>query len=267
MFKSNLVVQHKAHLVELFSSVQGEGVYVGERQIFVRFYGCHLKCHYCDTPESVTAQHTHGHQPKTFRFEQTPGQRDIEDIPNPTHDTPLADLVSHLDQPKGLHHSVAITGGEPLVHKNFLETFLPILKSNGYQTYLETSGDLAKPFNTIKNHIDMVAMDMKLPSVTKDREQWIEHREFLKVCIESNTTTFVKSVMNADTNVGDIIQAVKIIKTIDSTTPFIIQPMSSFGLAQNPPSPSQLLEWQKIAKEYISDVRVIPQCHKMMGQL
>ena len=38
-----------ANLIEIFSSVQGEGKYVGCRQIFIRSAECNLNCAYCDT--------------------------------------------------------------------------------------------------------------------------------------------------------------------------------------------------------------------------
>ncbi|MEM4195978.1 MAG: 7-carboxy-7-deazaguanine synthase QueE, partial [Methanothermobacter sp.] len=42
----------KAPIMEVFSSIQGEGLLLGKRQIFIRFAGCNLNCSYCDTPES-----------------------------------------------------------------------------------------------------------------------------------------------------------------------------------------------------------------------
>ena len=41
-----------AHLVEMFSSIQGEGIHVGASTLFVRFAECDLRCRWCDTPES-----------------------------------------------------------------------------------------------------------------------------------------------------------------------------------------------------------------------
>ena len=38
-----------ANLVEIFSSIQGEGPDVGAATLFVRFGGCDLRCRWCDS--------------------------------------------------------------------------------------------------------------------------------------------------------------------------------------------------------------------------
>ena len=40
---------YKARIKEIFPSVQGEGPFVGYKQLFIRFCGCNLACSYCDT--------------------------------------------------------------------------------------------------------------------------------------------------------------------------------------------------------------------------
>ncbi|HAJ60375.1 MAG TPA: radical SAM protein, partial [Cyanobacteria bacterium UBA8543] len=38
-----------ARLSEIFSAIQGEGLNVGSRQLFIRFALCDLRCHFCDS--------------------------------------------------------------------------------------------------------------------------------------------------------------------------------------------------------------------------
>ena len=40
--KNKLDNGEQAFVSDIFSSVQGEGVYVGERHLFIRFSGCNL---------------------------------------------------------------------------------------------------------------------------------------------------------------------------------------------------------------------------------
>ena len=39
-------------ILEIFSSIKGEGPYVGERQIFIRLKDCNLDCIYCDVDKA-----------------------------------------------------------------------------------------------------------------------------------------------------------------------------------------------------------------------
>jgi organic radical activating enzyme len=45
--------ESRARVVEIFSSLQGEGPRLGERQIFARLGGCNLHCDYCDEPDTI----------------------------------------------------------------------------------------------------------------------------------------------------------------------------------------------------------------------
>lgn len=44
-------------VVEIFASIQGEGRYIGMPVMFIRFWGCNLKCTWCDTPGAVIKRH------------------------------------------------------------------------------------------------------------------------------------------------------------------------------------------------------------------
>lgn len=41
--------QHTLKISEIFASVQGEGLRMGEATLFIRLSGCNLKCPFCDT--------------------------------------------------------------------------------------------------------------------------------------------------------------------------------------------------------------------------
>ena len=40
-------------IVELFSSIDGEGIRTGKLVTFIRTYGCDLRCSYCDSMYAV----------------------------------------------------------------------------------------------------------------------------------------------------------------------------------------------------------------------
>src|SRR5437763_5063105 len=93
----------KARLVEVFSSIQGEGVLVGHRQVFVRTYGCNLRCTYCDSPETLKETPS----PARCRVETVPGSWTFHTVENPVTPERLTEIVrGYLGEP---HHSVSIT--------------------------------------------------------------------------------------------------------------------------------------------------------------
>lgn len=228
----------KAEITEIFSSVQGEGIFTGARQIFVRFKSCNIACEFCDTPtEGIVREYSAAQ---------------------------LINEIELLDEAKGPHHSVSLTGGEPLVYTEFLKVFLPLLKKAKFKSYLETNGTLPNELETVIDYIDIIAMDFKLPSSTGSRAYWKEHLEFLKVAVHKKV--FVKAVVTADTKNNDIEEAVSLIKSVNKNIPFIIQPVTPQKKTDRKVSENRLLELLDIAlKNQVENSRVMPQMHKILG--
>src|SRR5271167_2974789 len=107
-----------AKILEIFRSIQGEGKYVGASQVFVRFFECNMHCVWCDTPASIGD-----------------GKREYQEL----------DLKQVSGQVNALYdnaHSVSITGGEPLLQKDFLKSFCHGLHREGKKIYLDSNGTL-----------------------------------------------------------------------------------------------------------------------------
>ena len=220
----------KAKIAEIFVSFQGEGIYLGKEQIFIRFYGCNLNCKFCDTRLNSYQE---------YKAEE---------------------LLGKINSFKGKTNSVSLTGGEPLIQKEFLKQSLPLIKQEGYLTYLETNATLPEALREIIDYIDIIAMDFKFPSSTGLRNFWQEHEDFLKVALEKET--FVKAVICNSTDLGDLDRAVKLLSNFNRNITFILQPNSfeSGSFLMN-----KIKGFRSYALEYLSDVRLIPQMHKLVG--
>jgi organic radical activating enzyme len=254
--------QRNARIVEIFSAIQGEGLNVGTRQLFIRFALCDLRCHFCDSAHTWDA-------PTLCRIEQTPGQRDFETHPNPVPLSVLLQWVNQQNQP-GLHDSISLTGGEPLIHAPFLVEFLPLLRqSTGLPVYLETGGHRPKQLAIVLPYLDSVGMDIKLPSVSGE-SRWQAHAEFLQLCHKSLLDVFVKLIIDRNTNPAELEQTAQLVADVSPQIPVFLQPVTPVEGSPQPvvsPSPEQVLTWQALMKRTLSSVRVVPQTHKMIGQL
>lgn len=145
----NIGVGMQANICEIFSSVQGEGVYIGEPQVFIRFSGCPYDCPYCDT-EVIAG--------KTFKLNGV-------EYSNPIDGNKLCEiLLSNYGRGK-YFHSYSFTGGEPLIHYDFIkEVVLRLKKETDVKFFLETSGLMTEPLKNMDGIFDIMSVDIKTHS-------------------------------------------------------------------------------------------------------
>ncbi|MFH0731312.1 MAG: 7-carboxy-7-deazaguanine synthase QueE [Candidatus Omnitrophota bacterium] len=221
---------NNAKIVEIFSSIQGEGVYIGQAQTFVRFYGCNLSCGYCD-------------ERKKNKFKEYSSEG----------------LIASIVKENNI--VVSFTGGEPLLYADFLKEILPQLKKKGFIIYLETNGTLKNKLLEIIDFLDIISMDIKLPSSTGGKAYWKDHFDFLKAT--SRKKAFVKSVITNKTTTSDIKKAVSIIEETNKAVFFILQPVTINNRIQKI---KKAREFLSLAGSRLDNVRLIPQVHKILGE-
>lgn len=242
----------KENLIEIFSSIQGEGKYVGCRQVFVRFEGCNLDCRYCDT-ENMPGSH------KTCSSETHAGSRTFVELKNPLSAEEAAEKINAMLK-EVPHQAVSFTGGEPLLHAAFIRKLAAMLDT---KIFLETNGTLYKQLAELIDIADIISMDIKLPSIVS-RPQWEAHRKFMEIARQKDL--YIKLVVAEETTQEEFKQAVNLAAQAAPEALFIIQPVTPFGGCQAA-SPEKILACQNYALSKLKDVRVIPQTHKMIDQL
>lgn len=214
----------KVKIKEIFASIQGEGPYVGYKQLFIRFCNCNLKCNYCDTDFADGKEY------------------------DPCE---LADEVNKYSDV----HSISLTGGEPLLQVDFLKDFLPRVNK---KIYLETNATLADRFNEVKSFIDIVSADIKLESATGIKDIYKFHDKFFEAC--RGVETFAKIVFNDRVTDEEIEKCCELGKKYGIE--LILQPeMATNGMTVTSEYAADVLD--KFLSKY-GKVRLIPQVHKFL---
>lgn len=237
------------YLKEIFSSLQGEGLFIGRRQLFVRLAQCNLACAYCDTDYAATA---------AWQIEDGPDGR--EDYSNPVSPEFLTALIGRWPLPLPLHHSLALTGGEPLVQHQALADWLPSV-SNILPIFLETNGTLAEALEQLLPWITWVSMDIKLAGISGFPTPWEAHAAFLavggpKICQ-------IKAVLDLQTSETELIDIGRFVHRHAPETPLILQPKTVDG--QPALSGRRLLSLQTLAAREHKATLVIPQIHPFLS--
>ena len=240
------------YLSEIFVSFQGEGAHVGRRHLFVRLAGCNIRCRYCDTPDSLE---------RTATYTVYEPQREPDVRSNPIEAQELAAIVQRLLAADRSIDAVALTGGEPLTQSDFLAAFLAIAQLP-VPVLLETNGMLPRRLREVVSLVDIVSMDIKLPSNTGEAESWEAHAEFLEVARTKDL--YAKILVDEGTSAADVERAAQMLGSVNATIPAFLQPIvDAAGGATI--SATRLAEIYSIARRSLNTVRVLPQTHKLLG--
>jgi len=228
----------KAPIIEIFSSFQGEGLLIGERQIFIRFAGCNLDCNYCDTKNSKSES-----SGKLMSVEEVCSE--IEKIITPDCKT------------------VSFTGGEPSLYPEFISE---VSKKLNLKVMLETNGTLPENIDLIEK-LDIVSLDIKLSEhFNNDFDNKIFENEIksLNLLISKSISVYCKVVILPSTKIKSFEEVVeKLSENISnkSNVKIIIQPSSPLGEWKN--INFKLFEFSEVVGQYF-EVSTIPQIHKIL---
>jgi 7-carboxy-7-deazaguanine synthase len=129
------------HLINsIYRATEGEGIFLGRPQVFVRYQGCTVGCLNCDSKD-------------TWEFTKSMGIG-LESILERVH----------IEGHNGMIRNVSITGGDPLhpSHVPHVLELVKALKMKGYFINIEAAG--TRVVDEIFDLVDYISFDIKTPS-------------------------------------------------------------------------------------------------------
>jgi 7-carboxy-7-deazaguanine synthase len=144
-------------MVEIFETVEGEGTRAGFPTVFVRLFGCNLRCVWCDTKYS--------YPPTEAEFTMS-----------------IGDIVREVERYSSRH--VCMTGGEPLLYGSKSAALLQALAGIERldDIHVETNGAIdLQPFMAgIASEKVRYVMDYKLPDSGEEDKMITSNFELLR---------------------------------------------------------------------------------------
>lgn len=211
-------------VVEIFTSIEGEGIRAGYPCVFVRFAGCNLKCKYCDTCYA---------QDSSEGMDMT-----IKDIVNTVHSTGI--------------NKVTLTGGEPMLQKNLMHLVRALIDKNLYVN-IETNGSILIPGNDRDlwyrgkpDHL-IFTIDYKSPSSEMNPHMCLE--SFYRLASHD----VLKFVVGSK---EDMLEAWRVLQVIKPDCNVFFSPI--FGDIE----PAEIVDFLK--DHYLNNARVQLQIHKII---
>ncbi len=191
------LVESKLRIAEIFSSIQGEGIYSGVPSTFLRVSGCNLRCVWCDTPYASW---------------------------NPVGEfCDINHLVKQCESLKNRH--VVLTGGEPMIFPPVKELCIGLKLSEHFIT-IETAGT-----SWLDVDCDLISLSPKLAHSTPDGDWEVRHDtrrktyEIMHNLVLAHTSQ-IKFVIRGDHVNADLKEIDEILAKIEppTNTPILLMP-------------------------------------------
>lgn len=250
---------------EVFASIQGEGAFVGEPQVFVRVEGCPLRCAWCDTPGTWTLPAEDARP-----AQDSPGLGRAWSTANE-----IAATVEASDPGGAL--PVSLTGGEPLMWPGLIRELREHLPTR--RLHLETAGAFPESLEAVLDCVDHVSADHKLPAdlrdpvalrtpanqepAPRDSASWRACRAAVLPLLEGRDAC-AKLVVAGGREVGDYDEILGDHRELAPSLPLFIQPATPTRSVSAPLS-DLIQELSRRALALGLSARVIPQLHVQLG--
>ena len=170
-------------IIEIFDSIDGEGIRTGQSATFIRLAGCNLRCSYCDTVYSLFGEET----------------------PCEYTEMTIEEVISKVN---ANYKRITLTGGEPLITPESSK-LVSRLTEMGYEVNIETNGavDIIEFLKKIPHSENLFfTIDYKLPtSGMTDKMIW---NNFLNL----RPCDVIKFVVGSSEDIAQTIDIVKKLK-------------------------------------------------------
>ena len=211
---------------EVFLSIQGESTGAGMPCVFIRLYGCNVKCNYCDQPQGKCDRHKIS--------------------------------VEHVVQEAMKYgcKNVCITGGEPLIQlSEVYQLALELISDYDCEVSIETNGCVEIPTDLYYPTKLKFVMDVKCPSSGVSHKNIYENLMFLTSKDE------VKFVIG---NREDYEFMKKVMHNYPTPAKILVSPVFNYTKdGYRSPISESLVSW--LLEDRLFSVRVQVQMHKCLG--